>query len=488
MNRYGKFLIVLLSVSLMLNACEKERWDSHNKITDPRLQQNLWQAIQQNPDLSMFSQYLHQTGYDTVIASSKTFTVWVPTNESLKNIDPSWLQDTSKLRQLIANHIALTAFTTGMIQDSIRVKTLDAKNIIFKKNQVENANLIEKDMYTSNGILHIIDQPLIPRMNIWEYLNTAFAGSLQQKYLQSLLYSYQDPDSAIQIGVNPLTGQPIYQPGTGIVTRNRYLQKVNISNEDSSLTYIILTDQAYQNEKNKLQIYFQDTTATQTDSVTQWNIVKDLAIQGIYDPDHLPNILYSANDSLIYHLDKSAIISTYRASNGVVYVMNNINYDLTTKIKPIIIQGENFYDRMDPTISYSIITRRDPVTRFTFSEFYMANYGIASYWIRYPRVLNSVKYKVYWVAMNDVQTGNFPMKIAFRSHLDTIPQPPSSVTYDFQFPYTTVTPNNYNEVYLGEYTQNMYGLMDIFLVGNNTTTNGSNTIILDYIKLVPELN
>lgn len=488
MKHYIKFMILIPVITLLLNACEKERWDSHNKILDPQIKENLLQAIQRDPDLSMFSQYLHETGYDSIIASSRTYTVWAPTNEAMKNIDPSWIKDTSKLKQLIANHISLTAFTTSMILDSIRVKTLNGKNIIFKKNAVENANLIKEDIYTNNGILHVIDQPLIPKMNIWEYLNTTFSGSLQQKYLQSLLYSYQDPDSAVQIGIDPLTGKPIYQPGTGIVYRNRYLQKVNISNEDSLLTYIILTDQVYQQEENKLKTYFTDTSTARTDSITQWHIVKDLAIRGIYNPDNLPANLYSANDSVIYHLDKSAIISTYRASNGIVYVMNNINYDLSTKIKPIIIQGENFYDRMDPTKSYSIITRRNPITDSIFREFYMANYGIASYWVRYPVVLNSIKYKVYWVSMNDVQTGNFQMKLGFRSHLDTIPQPPSSINYDFQFPYTVVTPNNYNEVYLGEYSSSTYGLLDIFLIGNNTTTNGSNTILLAYIKLIPELN
>src|SRR5699024_10324026 len=138
--------------------------------------------------------------------------------------------------------------------------------------------------YVNNGVLHVIDKALVPKKNIWELLNTKYKNTLQHEALKDLEYTFVDPDSALQIGVDAQTGEPIYEPGTGLVTRNRYLQKVDISDEDSSLTYIILTDAAFHNEVLKLTPYFQDTTQAQTDSLVNWNIVKDMAFRGIYPP------------------------------------------------------------------------------------------------------------------------------------------------------------------------------------------------------------
>jgi len=56
------------------------------------------------------------------------------------------------------------------------------------------------------------------------------------------------------------------------------------------------------------------------------------------------------------------------------------------------------------------------------------------------------------------------------------------------FPYKPVAILNYDEVYLGDYTVTSYGKMDTFLVGATSTGNGTNSLVLDYIKMVPVIN
>lgn len=484
----NRCLLLAMTAVLLLGACRKDAWDKRNRITDPNLRTNLMEVINQDPDLSQFASYLVKTGYDKVISSSKNFTVWAPSNEALKNVPDSAINDTAHLRLLVENHIANQLYLTNMPHPMLRIKTLSGKYVEFTETRVGDANIVEGNKYASNGVLHTIDKALIPAPNIWEFLNSQYKGTLQQTFLQSLQYLFVDPDSAEQIGVDPQTGVPIYKPGTGLVSRNRFLQKVNINDEDSVLTYIILTDNAFAQQQSTLSPYFTDTTQSQTDSVSKWNVVKDLAFVGAYSPDSLPAVLYSANDSVQFHLNKSAIISTQKVSNGIVYVMNAVDYDLGTKIKPIKILGPGFYDRLDATKTYTIRTRRDPGTDTLFQDIYLANYGISAYWFRYPAVVNSVTYKVYWMAVNDFQTGTFPMRLAFKSHTDTAFADPTNIPFDYAMPYQTVNLNDYSEVYLGEYSPALYGNLDVFLIGNNVTTNGSNTIVLNYIKLVPVLN
>ncbi len=487
MNR-NKLLIIISLGIFIFSSCRKEEWKTRGSISDARLSINLLQAIKENPDLSLFNKYLKKTGYDAVLASSKAFTVFAPTNDALEKVDASILNDSVQLDLLIANHIALETFFTKMAQPSLRIKTLNGKHLTFRGAKVNDAEILKADEYVNNGVLHVIDAPLIPRKNIWEYVNSTYKNSLQQKVLKDLDYTFVNPDSAKQIGVDAQTGEPIYEPGTGLVTRNRYLQKVDLDNEDSLLTYVILKDAAFTYEKQKLRPYFQDTTQVQTDSLTDWNIVKDLAFKGEYYPDQLPSVLYSANDSVQFHINKSSIVEVDTASNGIIYVLDHADYQMKTKFKPIIIEAEKFFDRMDPSVSVEYRKRRNLNTDSIFHDILVQNYSLASFWLRYPTTLNSVEYKVYWVAVNDFQTGTFPMRVSFKSHTDTAFADPTHVSFDKELPYHTVPLEDYEEVYVGNYKPDYYGLLDVFLKGNNVTTLGENTIVCDYIKLVPVIN
>jgi hypothetical protein len=488
-NRY--FVFLSLFMGILLSGCT-DKWEDHNKIRDSILADNLLLEIQKNPDLTKFAQYLNKTGYDRIIASSKTFTIWAPTNLALQNLDPAIVNDTAKLKPFIANHISNQSYFTSMPNPLLIIRTLNGKNILFTKTKFEEANITTADRYVGNGVLHTIDMGIQPKLNSWEYLNKA-EPSLQKTFLQSLNYTFRDSSRAEVIGIDPKTGIPVLKDGTGYFAKNYFLERTaDISNEDTRFTFVVLTDAAFSAEKAKLSKYFTvnnplATAARNTfvsDSITNWNIVKDLAFRGDYAVSSLPDTLTS-NDSTKIHLDKSAVIETIKVSNGAVFVMNRIDYPMSRKIKPVIIEGENYVSYYGNNGTRSTITRRNPYTNKDFREIYFYNTGISSYWIRYQPTLNTSTYKVYWVAVRDFNTTAVPPAVptmfSQRIAFGTTALMPA-------FPYKQVDILNYNEVYLGDYTVNSYGRMDTFLVGAANTTNGSNSLVLDYIKLVPVIN
>lgn len=479
----------LFCIAISLSSCQK-KWEEHNDINDPLLGENLLSQINKNPELSKFSEYLSQTGYDQVLASSKSFTVWAPTNAALQAVDASAINTPEKLQMFVANHIANQAFlTTNIKQDLINVKTLNGKNVTFGTTKVDESTLISKDRYVGNGVLHTISTAIIPKLNAWEYLMST--NTLQKQFMQRLNYSFIDFTKAEQIGINPTTGEPVYKEGTGVLQRNRYLDRqVNdFSNEDSLVTYIVLTDNAFNAERNKLSKYY--ASGDSTDSITRFNVVKDLVFRGLLDSENFPQSVYSVGDSVRFHLNKNHIVETHRVSNGIVYVMNNLDYDLGvngvydrfTKIKPIIIQGEQAAASLtNVNVGNSTRLRRNPNTQEVFRDIFVQNHARANFWLRYNApTAYSTKYKVYWVAVNDFQDVKFPMRVAFKRDTFT----------DFMA-LKEVNTNDYSEVYLGEYTvDKLYSIstaskqLPVFLVGANTTANGLNTVVLDYIKMIP---
>lgn len=482
------FIFLALFIGSFLSSCT-DKWETHNKIQDPILTENLLMQIEKNPELTKFSEYLAKTGYDKVVASSKTFTIWAPTNQALESLDMAIVNDTAKLRQFVANHISSQSYFTNMANPTLTIRTLNGKNILFSKTKIEEANIIVADRYVCNGVLHTIDMKILPKLNASEYLGIS-ATSLQKTFMVSLNYTYLDSSRAEVTGIDPKTGIPILAEGTGYVNTNSYLRRVaNISNEDEKYVFVILTDDAFTAEKTKISKYFTVNNplvtpvrnAFVTDSITNWNIVKDLAFKGDYSLATLPDTLTS-NDSTRVHLDKTAILQTIKVSNGVVFIMNRIDYKMSRKIKPVIIEGEYWVSNYGNNGTRTTITRRNPNTNTDFREIYYYNTGVASYWIKYQPTVNSITYKVYWVAVRDFNTTAVapavPVMFSQRLAFGTTALLPA-------FPYKPVDILNYNEVYLGDYTVNSYGKMDTFLVGATSTGNGTNSLVLDYIKMVP---
>jgi hypothetical protein len=424
-------------------------------------------------------------------------------------MDQTVLSDTTKLKQFVANHITNQSYLTSAPNPSLTIRTLNGKNIIFTKTTFEEANIITANRWVGNGVLHTVDKAIVPKPNAWEYL-TGAAASMQQTFLNSLSYSYVDTTLATVISINPTTGLPNLKPGTGVVNVNYFLQRAaNIKNEDLKFTFVILTDAAYATEKSKISKYFVLNNPLNTaarnlfmsDSLTNWNVCKDLVFVGDFSAN-LPDTLTSI-DSTRIHLDKSAIVETHKVSNGVVYVMSRLDYKMASKIKPIYVQTENFTSspaKPDPywgnTFTYwasnygsygtrSTITRRNPFTNVDFSEVYIYNTTKASYWFHYLPTLYSAAYNVYWVAVRDFNTtGTVAAPIVYFSQAVTF----GSLTILPTLPYKQVDILNYNETLIGTYTDPAWGKMDTFLVGATTTTNGTNSIVCDYIKLVPVTN
>jgi hypothetical protein len=85
-----------------------------------------------------------------------------------------------------------------------------------------------------------------------------------------------------------------------------------------------------------------------------------------------------------------------------------------------------------------------------------------------------MRYRVYWVAVNDFQTATFNQRFSVGV--------PTGTT----LPYVTVPLATQTEVLIGEINiVNYQNTMDFYLVAANTTAVATNPIVCDYIRLEP---
>jgi uncharacterized surface protein with fasciclin (FAS1) repeats len=523
MNHKHRYLLLLLLVTTLLSACKKQ-WDDRTAITDQQLDKNLMQQIQENSNLSTFAGYLTKIGYDKVLSASKTYTVWAPDNQSLQAMDPAVVADTAKLRLFVANHIANQSYLTTAAQPLLRVRNLIGKNLNFTAGTVDEANITAANQYVNNGVLHVINKMLAPKMSIWEYVKSlTTVGALQRAYIQRQDTTFVDTSKATVSSINPVTGKPVLVPGTGIVNQNKYFNNVaNLASEDSVYTYIVLTDAALNTEIDKVSRFFQTVTNsvdTTRNILSSYNVLKDVAIRGIVPADDPRTTLISVKGVAV-PINKAAIVQTYQASNGIVYVMNSVNFRLEDKITPITIEGELptfFQSNRRSNVQYRI--KKDP-TQVTYKDILLSGADLpAQFFVAYKLSnLYTCQYRVVWRAINDIgytrsaTTNLLPtvsQRICFGPITPIVNGTTNTYPFVVNFPYTNTSsdalPVNYTDVALtgatgasptisstgGTLNVNKYGSVNMYLQNANIAGTGANinlnAMTLDYVKLIPIL-
>lgn len=478
--RYKQF--VLLSVTLLslylLSGCSKAK-DERNNISNELLNKNLFELVNANPQLSTFKDYLVRTGYDKVIASSKTFTVFAPANSVLATLDPAIVNDPSKLKKFIGNHIATQVYRTADLQTPTRIGMLNGKYINMKGKVVEDATIVTADQLANNGLLQVVDKALPALDNCWEFLtNSTEAPARQKNFMLSLFRRVFDATNAVVIGVNPVTGDPIYQPGTDSVFTNLFLSRVHdLQEESKQYTLFMLTDAAWDVEVAKFTPYFVTNTADSNTLVTSWNVVRDFAVDTVYEPSSIPSVVMSKFGTAL-PVDRSAIVKTIKTSNGIIYLMNRLDVQPVSKFKTITIEAERFAaPSVNRTSSTFLRDRFNPLTGLDFRDVLVLNHRVALFNLRYdiPEV-PSIRYRAFWVAVNDFQAVTHMQRLGIGS--------PTSTALN----YITVPLNSYSEAFLGEFTLTRYApVLNVFLTAANSTANAVNPLVCDYIKLVPSL-
>jgi uncharacterized surface protein with fasciclin (FAS1) repeats len=472
-SRYKNLLLVAFGL-ILLYGCSKVKED-RSAITDESLKITLFELVSANPDLSTFTKYLVQTGYDKVLGSSKNYTVYAPVNSALANLDPAIANNADRLKIFVGNHIAQQLYRTADVPVLTRIGMLNNKYNNIKSSQIGDAVIKTADKYASNGLLQVIDKSLSAIDNCWEVLSAnADVPAGQKSFMLSLFRNVFDTSNAIVTGINPTTGEPIYQPGSDSVYTNLFWNRVHdLKNETKQYTLFVLADAAWDAEVAKFKPYYVVTGNVDSNTlVTSWNVVKDFAVDTVYNPASIPDTIVSKFGTKL-PVERSAIVKTIKTSNGIVYIMDKMNVLPSSKIATIRIEGENYtassHDRRGNTYFRD---RLNTITGLDFRDVFVTGHGVTAFNLRYQlQEIPSVKYKAYWVAYNDVPSLTLSQRLVIGSTASTT------------FPLTSVPANSFNEQYIGEFTMTKYEpLYNIYLVAN-----GTNPILCDYIKLVPSL-
>lgn len=119
--------------------------------------------------LTTCSHFLARAGLEQLLAGAEHFTLFAPTEEAFRNLDPDTLEafnaDPKRLRAMLEYHIVVGGREREAFSNS-RVKTLEGSLLTAAVTDdglmVDHASTTGRQVICSNGVIHPIDAVLMP--------------------------------------------------------------------------------------------------------------------------------------------------------------------------------------------------------------------------------------------------------------------------------------------------------------------------------------
>lgn len=110
---------------------------------------------------------------DEILKNNGYYTLFAPSDKAFKKMNPDDLQrlfaDKKRLRQVLSYHIVKGKVDLTQLRKKSSIKSIEGRNIKitnrFGNLFMENAFLSTADLECTNGIIHVIDNVILPEMN-----------------------------------------------------------------------------------------------------------------------------------------------------------------------------------------------------------------------------------------------------------------------------------------------------------------------------------
>lgn len=285
-NIYNK-VIGLALAALTLTACS-DTWGDHYDATATGVEEGtLWQAIQQNTNLSNFASVVKACGYDKSLGSSQVFTVFAPTNDYFSQADADALilaynaekdkvseEDNTVIKEFLQNHIAMFNHSVApTTMDSLML--MNGKRLQITADKIGNTPITSSNKLYENGVLFTVGGKVEYFPNVFEYLRKdAELDSLADFFYNSRFYRKEFVSSKSVPG-GYVDGKMVYLDSVFVQQNDLFdydFLNAELNEEDSTYWMIAPTNQVWSQLIEQYTSYFNyDDTTPYRDSLVYTN-------------------------------------------------------------------------------------------------------------------------------------------------------------------------------------------------------------------------
>lgn len=294
--------MAFLAAGAMTTACSD--WDDHydNNGVSGSASETIWENVKANANLSQFADLMHKAGYDEVINTTQTYTVWAPLNGTFNYDSLNALPLTNLKEHFAMNHVARFNYPASGSVDAA-VTMLNKKVMPFSGNGTYTFNGVEvvsPNVASSNGMLHVTSGMVDYMANLFESLDSmALPIDSISRYFHN--YDQKVLDEANSVKGPVVDGRLTYLDSV-FVEQNilLYLHNAMIQREDSNYTMLLPSDEAWQKAYKAVKSCYNYKPFTFVKDIPQTNLKKATAEN--YDTGSTKLDFDLLNDSIIHYM------------------------------------------------------------------------------------------------------------------------------------------------------------------------------------------
>ncbi|MCR4995446.1 MAG: hypothetical protein K6A32_08785 [Bacteroidales bacterium] len=261
--------------ALMFSACSDE-WDDHyeGSLDTSADAPSLYEQVKADPDLTNLLRVVDHVGYNAVLSSPQTLTLWAPaiTSDQADSIISLYEEqkrllvtmpdgsqrntkdkDNTAITQFMQNHLALFGHSvSSTYEDTIRM--MNGKYMLLTNNSLNGIPFQEKNIVANNGIMYKLGskEPFFPNVREAMSLESSLK-SIASYYRQFDEYEL-DESSSVQMGV--VDGEIVYADSVTNLTNRLYNTLGFVQREDSSYLFLAPSDEVWKRDSTKYHPYF----------------------------------------------------------------------------------------------------------------------------------------------------------------------------------------------------------------------------------------
>ena len=267
--KVNKYIGMTMMAAGVLAATSCTDFDDYNKVSTEgnvaSAGSTLWENIQQNPQLTTFSELVKKAGFDQELNQTHYYTVWAPVDGSYDASAYQGMTNAALLKQFVKNHVAEYGHNaTGQVDE--RVLMLSEKTYNFTGNgnayTFDGIDLDQKNfnIANANGVLHLINGQAVYYPNIYEFITDTVAAEEYgldslSRYFLHYENTYLDEDMSIAGSI--VDGMQTYVDSV-MVTYNDLWSRLNakIQDEDSTYTFLLPTNDAWRKGYERIKGFY----------------------------------------------------------------------------------------------------------------------------------------------------------------------------------------------------------------------------------------
>ena len=354
----------LTATALFMGACSDE-WDNHyeGKGQESAVNQpSLLELVKADADLSQFLRVLQRTGYDKVLDSPQSLTLFAPVITEAEADSVIALYDAQKreyiimpdgsqrnmqekenkaIVQFVQNHIALFEHSVSTeYNDTVRM--MNGKYMNLQSDNLNSISFLKKNVAARNGIFYKLPQKETFFANVRDYLELNPQLTHVAAYYKQFDNYTLDEASSVQRGI--VNGKIVYADSVLRLSNTLHSTLGWINSEDSSYLFVAPSDEVWEREYELFLPYFNYVNSVENrDSIADLNAKFSIIRGRLFNlneqrspEDSLVNTLH-VNSTSLYGLNVFsqpqatggllAGLTPWTCSNGQIYIDTEGNVD-----------------------------------------------------------------------------------------------------------------------------------------------------------------